>query len=204
MPRNKPPGKQNEHAPHRPCRLGDQTGKHQRIPTIRSRPNRRRQNPATERPNKGNRGHLRRHHAHQRGRISLPIPDQERGSPRPPQLSLPHSVQGKPTSQRLHGRLPVLQPIPRPRIHPPPRDGTYCGRVRWRVCGGVWAFTRGWRVSGGDRRCFVSYVSTVRYIVGCFPVVRSSSTNSFSFLPPIIPLSSLVLLQMVPPTRESA
>ena len=45
------------------------------------------------------------------------------------------------------------------------------------------------------RRCFVSYVSTVRYIVGCFPVARSSSTNSFSFLPPIVPLSSLVLLQ---------
>ena len=37
----------------------------------------------------------------------------------------------------------------------------------------------------------------VRYIVGCFPVVRSSSTNSFSFLPPIVPLSSLVLLQCV-------
>ena len=44
------------------------------------------------------------------------------------------------------------------------------------------------------RRCFVSYVSTVCYIVGCFPVVRSSSTNSFSFLPPIVPLSSPVLL----------
>ena len=57
------------------------------------------------------------------------------------------------------------------------------------------------------RRCFVSYVSTVRYIVGCFPVVRSSSTNSFSFLPPIVPRSSLVLLHQhlsTPRPLESA
>ena len=43
------------------------------------------------------------------------------------------------------------------------------------------------------RICFVSYVSTGSYIVGCFPVVSFSSTDSFSFLPPIVPLSSLAL-----------
>ena len=53
------------------------------------------------------------------------------------------------------------------------------------------------------RKCFVSYVSTVRYIAGCFPVVRSPSTNSFSFLPPIVPLSSLVLLHYYLPFEWS-
>ena len=31
---------------------------------------------------------------------------------------------------------------------------TWCGRVRWRVCGGVWAVATGWRVSGGDLQMF--------------------------------------------------
>ena len=32
------------------------------------------------------------------------------------------------------------------------REG--CGRVRWRVCGDVWAVATGWRVSGGDPQMF--------------------------------------------------
>ena len=71
-----------------------------------------------------------------------------------------------------------------------------------RRCGGM-----GERAISGMRECmggchgvaseqrrptsvFFSYVSTVSYIAGCFLIVRSLSTKSFSFFPPIVPLSS--------------
>ena len=61
----------------------------------------------------------------------------------------------------LFRNFTVPAPAP-PRVLPRPPN-YHCGRVRWRVCGGVWAVAMEWRVSGGDPQvfCFLCFYSSL-------------------------------------------